>query len=186
MASRSELQYICGMQFILNALRGGNPDAYYFENQKYIDVFLKQLRYRFKPKRQKIYRGILMHPDSVKGRKLTPLKHISYLSFSDDLSIAKVFADMNSDMAIPFRYVNPDHGGYLIEHEAEPEEIIFHHSWTDALEIKKFFKYNVHVVYAQREVMIKNSMKVFDLIPVERGCSNGQTLGVSYDSVFQF
>lgn len=179
---RTQLEQEHGMNFILNSLRGGHPDKYYFENRKYIDAFLKQLRFYFRPSPQKVYRGILLNPQDVPDLKLKPLDYMSFLSFSEDKSIAHVFADMESDMAMPYRYINPEHEGFLIEYTVQPDEIMFHHSWADTLGIERFFGDDIKIVHAQKEVMIKNSPKVFDLVPVQRGVSNGQTHGVSYDS----
>lgn len=163
------------MNFILNALAGRNPDKYFRQHQEAILKHLRILQRDLPVSSEKIYRGILLEPK--KELVLKPLWHITYLSFSSDRNVAKVFADMDHQMAFMVRFQNPNYEGFLIEHTPEPDEILFHHSWAGPLRIEEIFRASgaEPVVAEQKEVMLLNTMRDFKLIPVQRGCSVKRT-----------
>jgi hypothetical protein len=154
------------MNFILNALMGGNPkgvDAYYGKNKEAIDSVASVLVKKMKLNPQQVYRGILLDPKEVTDLVLKPMHEILYLSFSTDKEIAEDFADMNSEMSFMVKFQQPHFKGYVIEHIAQPAEILFHHSWAIPLGVGAHL--DMEVILKQKEVMLKQEGKKFPLKP---------------------
>lgn len=120
-----------------------------------------------------VFRGICLDPKDAQGLKLKPFSHARYISFSEDLEIAKTFADMDHDMSAFFRASSPYFKGYLISHSiAGLHEVMFHWNWAKELGLKNYLGHNIESVMEQKEVIIYARGQVFDLTPFDRGSSN--------------
>jgi hypothetical protein len=104
--------------FILNALAGTNPDEYFQEHREQILTVTRYLQEKLPVPQEKVYRGILLDPK--RDLVLKPIRHITYISFSTDINVARSFADPTHQMAAFFRIKHPTYEGYLIEHLPEP------------------------------------------------------------------
>lgn len=117
-----------------HALIGSNPtmsDRYLRENYSVIksvaDYFLTAINY----KPVEIYRGILMQEPSL--NKLMPHKNMTYLSFSEDLEIAKSFADVNGfGSQFGINHLLGKYG-YVISYTPQLNEVLFHHHFINIL-----------------------------------------------------
>jgi hypothetical protein len=76
-----------------------------------------------------IYRGMLLDP-AVPFRAESSL---SFLSWSEDLDVARWFACPRSIINEPLVQRNPTFCGYLAELPAPRSRVLFHHSWASAL-----------------------------------------------------
>lgn len=115
--------------FMLNLLVGSDLQAvdrflseYFTDITEAKEVLLDKIDYKPKP----IYRGVIMHEYDL--QELPPHPNMKCLSFTEDISIAKIFADPTHWMALNFS-VN-DHG-YIIERMPCREEILFHHEFLN-------------------------------------------------------
>lgn len=117
--------------FMLNLLVGENlqaVDKYLNDNlDPIMDVknsLLENIGYEPKP----IYRGVIMQKGGL--HYLPPHNNMRCLSFSEDLSIAKIFADPAHSMAVNFAKFENNYG-YIIERVPSREEILFHHEFLN-------------------------------------------------------
>jgi hypothetical protein len=165
-------------QFLISALEGRNVDAFFRENEESIITMANSFNNDFKeelnvlfPKEQIIYRGIILEEN--KELSLEPVSHIEYISFSTDKKIANEFADLSHGMAEFFKKMRPlNTHGYIIESNLVDEVILFHWRWLDIFledlfpQLKKYFtKEHVAMVKKQKEVMVKQQHKKYNLIP---------------------
>ena len=164
-------------QFLIGALEGRNVDDFFRENEESIitmansfnNDFKEELNFLF-PKEQIIYRGIILEEN--KELSLEPVSHIEYISFSTDKKIANEFADLSHGMAEFFKEMRPlNTHGYIIESNLVDEVILFHWRWLDVFledlfpQLKKYFtKEHVAMVKKQKEVMVKQQHKKYNLI----------------------
>jgi hypothetical protein len=149
------------MNFILNALLGTNPDAYYREHQADIEAAAAVVRRAMGATNAEVWRGVLLDPREVPDLKLKPLDHITFLSFSSDREVAKGFANIDHPISQFVKWKTPHYKGYLIKHVAESNEILFHHDWADRLHIGKYIE--IEVVKSQKEVILNQTFRTFDL-----------------------
>lgn len=115
---------------------------------------------------QTIYRGIILR-DPVK--EIAPIRGMKYLSFSTDINIARHFADVDgfgSDIVNVAEQLGTY--GYVIEHNPQPAEILFHHALLDILPYAEAFTLigmngnkEVSGLKTQKEVMIEQPITPF-------------------------
>lgn len=154
------------LTFITNALLAATPDTdlYYKQNERQILNTAIKINEKFPVTLGQVYRGILLKPDSAKDSILKPLEFIKYLSFTEDKEVALEFADTKSDLSLFVMRQHPDSKGYLIEHNVTLDEIVFHHSWIDALHLNLYFDHaSINTLKQQKEVLIKQRMIPFKL-----------------------
>lgn len=114
----------------------------------------------------KVHRGILLQDEYAKDLIIKPVLHCSFLSFSEDIEIAKSFADINSEISAYVRMERPDSKGYLIEYEPSAMEILFHWTWAEVLQLDKTGMVDMELIRNQKEVMVMQTGKEFPLIPL--------------------
>jgi hypothetical protein len=158
------------INFICNALLGGNPqavDSFYATNESAIMRGAKLMQDKYPPKDYVYFRGILLEPKHLNGDLLKPLTHIKYLSFTEDETIANDFGDVKSEMSLFVMQQYPKSKGYLIEHKANLDEILFHHSWIDMLGLDMYFNAeSMQVIKQQKEVILKQRLHPFKVKPL--------------------
>lgn len=122
-------------------------------------------KYNLSCKSLPLFRGILIDDNScIKNGKLKPLEFISAISFSEDKSVAEYFADTKSDMSQYVMQVRPNSKGYLIEHTPSENEILFHYSWAEKLNLYGLFPFlEKDIVDEQKEVILFQFNINFDL-----------------------
>lgn len=150
-----------------NALIGFNPsmsDRQLRDNYPAIklvaDYLLKEINYQPKG----IYRGIIMHDQAL--TELIPHKNMTYLSFSEDLNIARHFADVNGFGA---QYgINNRLGkhGYIIPFMPQLKDVLFHHHFIQIFPyIKVWNEMGIDgtdkTLEIQKEVMIRQPQEPF-------------------------
>lgn len=158
------------INFLCNALVGGDPtavDDYCKENKEAIDHYADLMNKKHPVTLKKIYRGLLLLDDESINQTLLPKDIIQYISFSESKEVAQDFANTNSTVSQFFMGQCPDARGYLVEHEPDSNEILFHYSWAEALGLDMTFgKGSMKVIQEQQEVMLKQTMKEFKLTSV--------------------
>jgi hypothetical protein len=155
--------------FILNALTGHNPDWYFRDHEAAIRYYARALQLSSKLQPCKVYRGVLTV--ATPNGLITPHDHCTFLSFSEDRKIAECFADIDHPMSIFVRRQHPSFTGFLIEHVAQPEEVIFHWKWAEPLVLHQYLENGIDVILEQKEVMLFQSGKTFKGIEFPRGGS---------------
>lgn len=154
-------------QWSSHALIGFNPtlsDRCLRENFEIIksvsDYLLNSIDY----KPIEIYRGIIMKEPSLTN--LMPHKNMTYLSFSEDLNIAKSFADVNGFCSqFGINHLLGKHG-YIVSYTPQLSEVLFHHSFIDIFPyIKSWNSMGIDgtekTLEIQKEVMIIQPKEAF-------------------------
>ena len=163
--------------FALNALAGRNPDQYYEEHQSDIDAVADKLRLKYGPKEgTTIYRGIILDPSEVHNGVVKSVPEIKYASFSDDKDVALAFGDPKNPMSEPLMSRYPNKRGYLITQTYDPKQLLYHHSWSDALNVRAAFGDDANFTNLQKEVMLKPQPE-YHVVPIEAGISHGKIVG---------
>ena len=156
------------INFICNALLGANPrdtDAFFELHQKEIENTAKMMQEKHPIIELKsIYRGIILKDQDIKNGVLEAMSQIKYLSFSEDVEIAKIFANTESTMSSYLMAKVPDAKGYLITHTPSMGDILYHHSWVDVLGLDMFFgRGSMAVIREQKEIILKQRGMSFKL-----------------------
>lgn len=129
---------------------------------------------------QKIYRGIVMTEHGL--TELKPHNGFTYLSFSEDFAVAKIFADPMHNMAVEIRKrIGSNLSGYITEYTPQLDEILFHHKFL------KMFPYveailekdiDASRIHTQQEVTILQPS--YPLILNQYGNTNKEKVLVEY------
>lgn len=148
----------------------GNADRHYEEHAERINHVAAGLRSRFGVPNDVLYRGILVADEYVVDGRLRPADHCRYLSFSTDISVAEEFADINSGMSEFLKFQNPFQQGYLITHQPDPGEVLYHHAWGEHIGITRWRLpvWDVGLINRQKEVVIAQSGEWFELAPFQK------------------
>jgi hypothetical protein len=121
------------------ALYGADPvgaDRYLRDNLEEIQHYAGRLLRKINYEPQTVHRGVIL-PEQIDG-KLDPHPRQTYVSFTEDISIAERFADINHWMSFILR-ANGYKFGYMIEYTPTIDEILFHHSFVDLLPYDDWF-----------------------------------------------
>ena len=98
----SESDYCLWCNFVLNAIAGHNPDAYFREHREPIVRAARRIREKLMvPHASSVFRGLLVPPELALLPHLAPMPHITYLSFSIDEAVAQIFADPAHPIGAP-------------------------------------------------------------------------------------
>jgi hypothetical protein len=83
---------------------------------------------------QKLYRGVLLTPEMAARDMLQPRRsgEEQYDSFTESLDVACWFASASSYMAALVMLQRPTSVGYVVEHEAKKDDVLWHWSWAKA------------------------------------------------------
>jgi hypothetical protein len=73
-----------------------------------------------------IYRGMLLDPE----RPLQADPAFSFLSWSDDVDVARWFGSLDAYISEPFRVHCPEAQGYVLTMQ-RPAAVLWHYSWAD-------------------------------------------------------
>jgi hypothetical protein len=137
----------------------GNPiatDKYLRDNLDTVKRVAAELLKSINYTPRTIYRGIVVPEGEL--TELSPHHGFTYLSFSEDLRIAKIFADPAHDMAFILRKrLGNDLYGYITEYTPRVEEILFHHRFLSMLPYVKALWENeidATTIHQQQEVTI--------------------------------
>lgn len=144
-------------------------DRLFRENMELIEGVASLVHKSHPIKLEKFYRGILLTEEEANGLKLKPIKKLTTLSFSTERQIALDFAYPHPDIAMMYRARGREVKGYMIEHTPKREHILFHWDWIKPMKIDQLFMeaYGENdLLYEQKEVVVKQTNKWFDLIPV--------------------
>lgn len=164
------------MTFVVNALRGGSPiatDAFLRDNLKIIKRVAKELykNISIKP----IYRGVIL--DEKNKSFLNPHPGFTYISFSEDKSVAEHFADTSSEGFGTFLSLG-DYGYIITLEPKDNYDLLFHYSLLDTERInflKVFTPEDIDFYKKQKEVMILQPFKKLPLqkyLPVKKNPSD--------------
>lgn len=168
--------------FVLNALSGHNPDAFYRQYRREIETIAEALTKKFGPSSGgTVYRGIILDPSEVQNGFVSHVDEITYVSFSEDKKIALAFADTENPMAEFMMQRYPHKKGFLITDTYTPHDLLFHHMWLGPTRmwpmIHRFFGEDAKFVEIQKEVMLKpKSRYKVELVPP--GASGGIVVGL--------
>jgi hypothetical protein len=166
------------IEFVWEAIFGTNPDrlnSFYLKNKNAILNSASLMRDKFPIENTIYYRGVILNPNKILGRSLEPVSDVHFISFTEDRKVAEYFADKNSEVSRDMARNIPNATGYLIEHQAELSEILFHHSWTPHLGLHTqallhsrslaFGRDAVNLIESQKEVILEQRGKSFTLFP---------------------
>ncbi len=167
--------------FVLNALSGHNPDAFYRTNKLRIDKVATILVTKYGPTTGgEAYRGIILDPSEVHNGRVNHVPEITYVSFSEEKKIALAFADTENPMWDFGKTRYPNKKGYLIISIWRPENLLFHHKWltdTNTWPVARaFFGDNTRWMEMQKELILK-PRPYYRVEPVEPGTSGGLQVG---------
>jgi hypothetical protein len=157
------LDYFIYNNFIAQALVGFQPQVVDQIFMKYESRILKvanELNAMLPRTILKLYRGIILPENLCHKPTLTPISSIKYISCSVDKKAAEVFADINHPMGVSFKGKGIHHG-FIIELEANPEEVLYHYSWARLLGLYDFL--DKSVLDEQKEVILKQTWRTFKL-----------------------
>lgn len=156
-----------------SALLGTNPTAsdwYLRKNYNTIQQVATCLLNKMNYQPKEIYRGILMHDEAL--TELLSHSNMTYLSFSEDINIAKSFADINgfgSQFGINHLLGT---NGYIVTYMPDASEVLFHHSFIDVFPYikvwnqsgidgtEKTLEIQKEVTILQPQVPFKNIIKI--------------------------
>lgn len=134
----------------------GDPvatDAYLRQNLEVVKKVAARLLRGYKP--QLLYRGVIMRESGL--TELQPSIDFTYLSFSEDKNVAKVFADPEHHMAVELRAVGKCYG-YMTEYTPKIEEILFHYVFLEMFPYVECLLLKINVdgtkLHEQKEVTI--------------------------------
>jgi hypothetical protein len=153
------------IEFVKEALFGDSVseiDKMFKRNEEKILSSAKLMREKFKVNENVLYRGVIL--DNKLSNTLKPLPDAKFLSFTEDYEIAKNFANINNDLA---KYLvnemnNPK--GFIIEHIANLDEILFHYSWAELIGLDMYFNEEVMLlIQEQKEVILEQRGRTFNL-----------------------
>jgi hypothetical protein len=115
-----------------------------------------------------IHRGVIFAEEK---KTLAPFKNYNLISFSEDLDIAKKYANPNSEISLPLTMQMQNPNGYLITLDRNKEEFHFDDIIHSVLILSKmnFFKY-IDATWAKqiqedREVLILQPQSELSLTP---------------------
>jgi hypothetical protein len=150
----------------LVALIGKEPvkvDNYLKENLIEIQQVARSLLYIINYKPAEIYRGVILKHDQ--NYRLKPHPNFTYLSFSEDINIAKSFADPGPNGFGSVYFLG--HFGFIIKYTPTIEEILFHHKFLNILPYASAFEQLGiidNVTMFQKEVIILQPEEPFKMI----------------------
>lgn len=122
------------------ALYGADPvgaDRYLRDNLEEIRLYAERLLRKINYEPRPVVRGVILR-EQING-KLDPHPRQTYLSFTEDMTIAERFADINHWMSFILRN-NGYKYGYIIEYTPAIDEVLFHHSFVDILPYDDWFR----------------------------------------------
>jgi len=156
------------IDYVWNNLVGSETNilgSLYNKHREEITRSAKLMNEKYPVDNKIFYRGIILSPSELgKGMILNPLRSVKQLSFSEDLDVALDFANTESDLATYIMRQEPDCKGYLIEHKANLDEILFHHSWLDVLGLDMTLDSGLlNLIRKQKEVILEQRMMPFRL-----------------------
>lgn len=113
-----------------------------------------------------IYRGIIMNDKELEY--LEPHPDFTYLSFTEDLEIAKVFANPADDLAFVIRRLGEGQlYGYIAAYTPAIEEILFHHKFLEMLPyvemLREVANIDASTIHKQKEVTILQPRDALEL-----------------------
>jgi len=156
------------LTWITYTVIGRDMDAFYKEHKADIEKVALVLLKKYPPKRVMLYRGIILSEEESASEKLEPIEKIQYISFSDRAAIAKEFADIYSDLAFAIRGIGQKSKGFIIKYLPPLQEIVYHYSWAPIIGVNDAcFKIMKEYPLNQNEIILKQKMKKFDLMPIE-------------------
>lgn len=163
--------------FVLNALRGGNPDNYFKEHEYHIMAVANYLRKKFGfPVDNNIcWRGLMVPKNLSNKKDLSAWEHTSFVSFSENKEIALLFGDMKHNISRFFAIKHPDYIGILCKELLKAEEVIFHWEWFFKTPLHQMMPDWVGIVREQKEIMVKNMKRP---LQIEMKIQPGQTQGL--------
>lgn len=138
---------------------GNSADHFYFKYREAIDATATALRNLLGVSEHTLYRGLLLDPADAEDGVISPVSRIAYMSFSDDVNVARKFADINDPMSAYVKMLNPHYRGYLISYAAPRDEILFHHAWADPLRLHQLGVpgWDAVLVRSQKEVIVRQT-----------------------------
>ena len=104
-------------------------NAFLEANYNYIKFCALFLKRGLGVRKRTVHRGVLLDPDEpIKKHNMWAFDHVS---FSDDIQVAKAFADINSQYGMFIKCIHPDYIGHLLKHNISDEDFIwFDHEWS--------------------------------------------------------
>jgi len=159
--------------FLVGALTGINCKAMDALLRKQKSVILKVsnvLAKNLNTPDRLLHRGIIVEDSHIdffgKNLVLKPYKGMEYLSFSEDIEVAKEFADRESDMSKPLATVYPEAKGYLIEARPPKNVVLFHWSWAEYLGLQNAVGIiDMELIKHQKEVITIQQGDYFKVEP---------------------
>ena len=138
------------IQSIFANHQGWQNDLLVRDNRTFLKGFSETLMARFSLPKMNLYRGLLLPENKSAGEKLRPIRNRYYTSFSSCRDIALEFADPSHELSFLLA-MNGNTKGFLVEHQPNDDEILYHWCWGAIL---NFYEGNFRPFYSQKEVIL--------------------------------
>jgi len=146
--------------FVLNALAGKHADVQF---RNFYPSIIKAARYIHerlqKPRNGNvIWRGLYVSVWDASGSQLAALDHTTYLSFSRDETMARVFADKDHPLSRQFSHSqwHQNMVGVLCRDVVREDEVLFDYRWYESTALMKLRPEWADIVAEQQEIMLEN------------------------------
>lgn len=167
------------IEFVWQSIFGTDPvknNMFFKKNQDRILATATLMRDKYPVENKTFYRGVILNSSKVLNNTLEPKDSCEVVYFTEDKKVAEYFADKNSEVSKMMARHIPKAKGYLVKHEAEDNEILFHYSWASYLGLDthallynrslSFGKDAEKLIQEQKEVVLQQRGKVFLLNPM--------------------
>lgn len=167
------------IEFVWQSIFGTDPvknNLYYKRHENKILATAKLMREKYPIPNKTFYRGVILNPSKVLNNRLEPKDSCEVLYFSEDRKVAEFFADKNSEVSKHMARSISNAKGYVVEHKASEDEILFHYSWAPYLGLEShallysrslsFGLDAVNLIQEQKEVVLQQRGKLFQLNPL--------------------
>lgn len=167
------------IEFVWQSIFGIDPiknKMFFNKHQDKILAMAKLMREKYPVHNKTFYRGIILNSSKVINNTLEPKDSSEVVYFTEDKKVAEYFADKNSEVSKDMARNIPNAKGYIINHKAEDDEILFHYSWAPFLGLEthallynrslSFGRDADKLIQEQKEVVLQQRGKVFQLNPL--------------------
>ena len=150
----------------LFGLSPGAADKFLCENLATIKAYAQELLIKIDYKPETIYRGVILNE---KVDELIPHKNFTYLSFSENKTVAESFGDPTETGFGSVAFLG--NYGYVIEYIPNLNEILYHNKFAEMLPYRQklgSMGFNDDTLIQQREVMILQPENPFTNIKINK------------------
>jgi hypothetical protein len=167
------------IEFVWQSIFGTDPvknNLFFRKHKGVILATARLMREKYPVTNKTFYRGIILNSSKVLSNTLEPKDSCEVIYFTEDRKVAEFFADKNSEVSKHMARSIQNAKGYVVEHEASDDEVLFHYSWAKHLGLDthallynrslSFGKDAENLIQEQKEVVLQQRGKLFLLKPL--------------------